>query len=55
MVNGLVKDQHGDPLPETAVYVCEHCGAEILDNKPAMLRRGNWIAAKPLKVMRLFT
>jgi len=44
------KDQHGDPLPETAVYVCEHCGAEILDgHKPAMLRRGNWIAAKPFK------
>lgn len=44
------KDEQGEALPETAVYACEHCGCEILDgHKPAMLRRGKWIASKPFK------
>ena len=44
------KDANGEALPETAVYICEHCNGHILDgHKPAMLRRGQWIAAKPFR------
>lgn len=35
--------------PAEAVYICKHCSGEITDrDKPKMLRRGKWIAAKPL-------
>lgn len=41
---------NGDPIVETAVYVCEHCEGHIEDgHKPAMLRRGQWVATKPFK------
>lgn len=34
--------------PETAIYACSACGAEITDaDKPEMLRRGTWLAEKP--------
>lgn len=34
--------------PETAHYVCEHCGVLIADaDKPEMLRRGEWRSSKP--------
>lgn len=40
----------GEALPETAYYVCEHCGCEITDgHKVAMLRKGEWRAAKPFR------
>ena len=45
-----LKDEDGTPLPETAVYVCESCGGCIEDgHKPAMLRRGRWVASKPFR------
>src|SRR5882672_4269896 len=34
--------------PEAAVYVCQHCGAEISEaQKPAMILAGEWRASKP--------
>ena len=34
--------------PETAVYVCAHCGCELQDtDKLEMLRRGEWRATRP--------
>ncbi|MFO7278681.1 MAG: phage terminase large subunit family protein [Pseudomonadota bacterium] len=34
--------------PETAVYVCQHCGAVLTDaDKPEMLRRGEWRPSQP--------
>jgi phage terminase large subunit GpA-like protein len=34
--------------PETAAYACQHCGVLLSDaDKPEMLRRGEWRAAKP--------
>lgn len=49
-VQWLKDEATGEDLPETAVYVCEDCGGCILDgHKPAMLRRGKWIAAKPFR------
>lgn len=34
--------------PETAAYVCQHCGAVLTDaDKPEMLRRGEWRSTKP--------
>lgn len=44
------KDENGNPLPETAHYICEHCGCVIEDkHKFAMLQDGEWIASKPFK------
>ena len=44
------KDEEGNHLPETAHYVCEHCGCIIEDkHKPAMLRDGEWIASRPFR------
>ncbi len=44
------KDADGNHLPETARYICEHCGGEIHDkHKPAMLRAGEWRAEKPFR------
>lgn len=44
------KDEQGEHLPETAIYACKHCGGVIEDgHKPAMLRRGRWIASKPFR------
>jgi phage terminase large subunit GpA-like protein len=38
----------GRHLPDTAVYVCEHCGAEITHHdKARMLARGEWRATAP--------
>lgn len=38
----------GRHLPETAVYVCEHCGAEIEHRyKERMLAKGDWKATAP--------
>jgi phage terminase large subunit GpA-like protein len=49
-VSWLKDEVTGEDLPETAVYACEHCGGAILDgHKPAMLRRGRWIAEKPFR------
>jgi phage terminase large subunit GpA-like protein len=43
-----VKWREGEP--ETARYVCPECAAEITDaDKPAMLARGEWRAAQPLR------
>lgn len=37
-----------DGQPERAVYVCPHCGAEIVDTqKQDMLLRGEWRSTKP--------
>jgi phage terminase large subunit GpA-like protein len=37
-----------EPMPETAHYVCAHCGAEIAEHhKPEMLARGRWVATAP--------
>lgn len=44
------KDDAGGHFPDTAVYICETCGAVIEDrHKPAMLRGGEWRAEKPFK------
>jgi len=42
-------DKDGEThLPNTAKYVCEHCGCLIGDGqKQAMLRRGEWRGSKP--------
>lgn len=43
-----LKSPAGDPRPETAVYICKHCGASIEErNKPVMLHEGRWIAENP--------
>ena len=37
-----------DGSPESAVYVCEHCGVELTDaDKREMLTRGEWRATRP--------
>lgn len=42
--------EDGEHLPETAVYVCEHCEKHIEDShKAAMLRDGEWRAEKPFR------
>jgi phage terminase large subunit GpA-like protein len=42
------KDDAGVAMPETTVYVCEHCGAEIDERyKPEMLAGGQWRADAP--------
>jgi phage terminase large subunit GpA-like protein len=39
-----------DDRPSEAVYVCQHCGAEIAEaDKAEMLRRGEWRASKPTR------
>ena len=44
------KDEAGNHLPETARYICEHCGGEIRDkHKPAMLAAGEWRAERPFR------
>lgn len=43
-----LKTASGEPRPETAVYVCEHCGAAIEEQaKTLMLQDGRWIAEQP--------
>jgi phage terminase large subunit GpA-like protein len=43
-----LKTAAGEPRPETAVYVCEHCGAAIENHhKTGMLADGRWIADQP--------
>lgn len=43
-----LKTESGEPRPETAVYVCEHCGAAIENHaKTGMLADGRWIAENP--------
>lgn len=35
-------------LPETAFYLCEHCGERIEESdKPAMVRAGQWVPTNP--------
>lgn len=42
------KDEHGNHMPETAYYECEHCHEAIHDrHKHDMLQAGAWIAEKP--------
>jgi len=42
------KDAEGNPLPETAHYVCAHCGAQIAEHhKPSLLAGGQWRPANP--------
>jgi phage terminase large subunit GpA-like protein len=42
------KDDKGRALPETAHYVCKHCGAQIEEHhKVSMLAGGVWIAQFP--------
>lgn len=44
------KDEDGSHLPESARYICEHCGEAIHDkHKPAMLKAGEWWAEKPFR------
>jgi len=46
LVWAQVKWEEGQP--ETAAYVCQHCGAVLTDaDKPEMLRRGEWRPSKP--------
>ena len=43
-----LKDAGGKARPETAVYVCQHCGSTIEEwRKDAMLRDGIWIPDAP--------
>lgn len=49
------KDDQGKThhWPDTAVYVCEHCGAEIEEHyKPAMLAGGQWRHRHPGRAKR---
>ncbi len=42
------RDKNGNHLPETARYVCEHCGTLIYnEDKFGMLEQGVWIATAP--------
>lgn len=43
-----LKTPAGEARPETAVYICRHCGATIQEHaKDTMLRAGLWIAQAP--------
>lgn len=43
-----LKTDSGSPRAETAVYVCQHCGAAIAErHKTDMLEAGRWIAEQP--------
>jgi phage terminase large subunit GpA-like protein len=43
-----LKSEDGSARPETAVYVCRHCGASIEEHhKTAMLEGGEWRAENP--------
>lgn len=43
-----LKTDGGKARPETAVYICQHCGAAIEEHgKKDMLAQGLWIAEKP--------
>lgn len=40
-------------LPETAAYLCEHCGSLIEEaEKPAIVERGTWVPRYPGRVVR---
>lgn len=42
------KNEQGEALPESAHYVCKHCGAEIAEHhKTDMLKNGVWVAQNP--------
>ncbi len=42
------KTPEGRAIPETAHYVCQHCGAQIAEHhKPGMLAGGYWVADDP--------
>ncbi|NHB94708.1 phage terminase large subunit family protein [Photorhabdus cinerea] len=44
------KDENGNGLPDTAYYVCRHNGCMIHHNeKPGIVKRGEWRATKPFK------
>lgn len=44
------KDEAGNGLPDTVYYVCRETGCVIKDEeKPEMVERGEWRAAKPFK------
>ncbi|MFT8780126.1 phage terminase large subunit family protein [Acetobacter orientalis] len=44
------KDENGNHLPETAHYVCKHCGCVIDESeKPDMIEKGRWVASRPFK------
>jgi phage terminase large subunit GpA-like protein len=44
------RNENNEHLPETAVYVCEHCGVALTDaDKRVMLRHGEWRATKPFR------
>lgn len=43
-----LKNDEGEHMPETAVYVCEHCGAAWSHTERIKaIRAGRWIAEKP--------
>lgn len=43
-----LKTPTGEPRPETATYICRHCGGSIEEfRKDFMLREGQWIAEAP--------
>ena len=43
-----LKDAGGQARPETAVYICRHCGAAIEEHaKKGMLAQGLWVAEAP--------
>lgn len=43
-----LKTAAGEPRPETAIYVCQHCAAAIENHhKTDMLAAGRWIAENP--------
>jgi phage terminase large subunit GpA-like protein len=42
------KDADGKAMPETAHYICRHCGCQISEHhKPGMLAAGEWRATNP--------
>ncbi|MFT9144888.1 MAG: phage terminase large subunit family protein [Acetobacter orientalis] len=44
------KDADGQHLPETAHYVCKHCGCVIDEAEKAdMVAQGKWVASRPFK------
>ncbi|MBK8527878.1 MAG: phage terminase large subunit family protein [Steroidobacteraceae bacterium] len=43
-----LKTDSGEARPETAVYVCQHCGVAFEErHKTQMLEDGQWVAARP--------
>lgn len=44
------KDASGEHMPDTARYVCEHCGGEWSDSdRLAALQKGEWRAERPFR------